>query len=301
MAVSVEGHLYSAGSAEFGQLGNGATGEHIVTAGKTAFANSNCFVRRTTFCHAPAEKIFSGGNSKEKVVPLDDSDNVRIDSIACGKHHCIAVEMSSNHNADPPRVFSWGCGAYGCLGHGVQADEYFPRMIGALTVAMKGTVAATVNKSIMSVAAGASCSLLQLPNGHVFYWGKHRSVGEATMRPSLVDALANNSHIVRHVDAGAQSVLISTANAVTVAWGQGPHGELGFGMQTKSSSKPNFVPSLDGCRIASMACGYGHAIFVVRNDDDEDKAAVTKLPMLDVDDCQPLIEAAEAKISKRDK
>lgn len=313
MAVSVEGYLFSAGSSEYGKLGNGETGEHIVTAGKTSFANSNVFVRRKTFCHAPNEKLYSsGGNAKEKVVPLDDSDTIMIDQVACGKHHTIAIEMmTSNIDAttDGPRVFSWGCGAYGCLGHGVQVDEYYPRMIGALVNVTKMTItkpgsqsnAAPAMKSIMSVSAGAGCSLLQLPNGHVYYWGKHRTIGEATMRPNLVDALANNGHVVRHVDAGAQGVVFSTSNAVTVAWGQGTYGELGFGIAVKSSAKPNFVPALDGCRIASMACGYGHSLFVVRNDDDEDKTAVKKITVLNHDDCQPLIDAAAAKTSKRDK
>lgn len=299
MAVSVEGHLYSAGSAEFGQLGNGETGEHIVQAGKTGFNNSNCFVRRTTFCHAPAEKLYtSGGNSKEKVIPLDDE--ILIDKVACGKHHSLAVEMASD---EPPRVFSWGCGSYGCLGHGVQADEYFPRLVGTLVSAVKSAATHPTSikaKSVMSVSAGSLCSLLQLPNGHVHYWGKHRSIGEATMRPSLIDSLANNAHIVRYVDAGAQTVILSTANAVTVAWGQGPHGELGLGA-TKSSAKPAFIPALDSCRVASLACGYGHTLYVIRNDDDEDKKAVNKIKQLNSDDCQPLIDAAEAKTSKREK
>jgi hypothetical protein len=63
--------------------------------------------------------------------------------------------------------------------------------------------------------------LLQLPNGHLYYWGKHRAIGESTMRPAIVDALANNGHVVLHADAGYQTVVASTANAVTVVWGQG--------------------------------------------------------------------------------
>lgn len=106
-------------------------------------------------------------------------------------------------------------------------------------------------------------------------------MGEATMRPSLVDALANNQHVVTHAAAGGQTVVCCTANAQTVAWGQGPHGELGLGVQKKSSAKPTFVDGINGCRVAALACGYGHTVFVVRDDDKEDKAAVKKLPVLD--------------------
>ena len=138
--------------------------------------------------------------------------------------------------------------------------------------------------------------LLQTANGHLYYWGKHRSVGEATMRPTLVDVLSNNQHVVTQAAAGGQTVVCSTANAQTVAWGQGPHGELGLSAGKKSSAKPTFVDGLNGCRIMSLACGYGHTLFVVRDDDQEDHEAVAKLPVLDVEAVHQALdeEASEA-------
>ena len=132
--------------------------------------------------------------------------------------------------------------------------------------------------------------LLQTANGHLFYWGKHRSVGEATMRPTLVDVLANNQHVVTQAAAGGQTVVCSTANAQTVAWGQGPHGELGLSDGKKSSAKPTFVDGLNGCRVISLACGYGHTLFVVRDDDQEDHDAVSKLPVLDPEEVQRALD-----------
>lgn len=209
--------------------------------------------------------------------------------VACGKHHMIALEAYSDQT--PPRVFTWGCGNYGVLGHGVQSDEFFPRCVGALQALPSGD-------GEMALSAGSNCSLLQTSNGHVYYWGKHRSVGEATMRPTLVDALANNQHIVSHCAAGGATVVCTTQNAVTVSWGQGPHGELGLGAP-KSSAKPTFIATLDGCRVADLACGYGHTLFIVRNDDAEDIAAVKKLPQLDMASVEGLIKAAEEKATKK--
>ena len=136
-------------------------------------------------------------NDKSKVVPLPDAD-IRIAQIACGKHHTIAVEAPSNQKA---RVFSWGCGNYGTLGHGVQADEYYPRLIGIFAKL-------PLPDGPFQVAAGATCSLLRASNGHVYYWGKHRSVGEAAMRPSLVDVLANNGHNVTQFAAGGKPLSV---------------------------------------------------------------------------------------------
>ena len=266
-------------------MGNGETGEYFITANKLAFANCNVFTRRTTFCQAPNEKLWTN-NEESKVVPIDE--DIRIQDIACGKHHSLAIEAASDQT---PRVFSWGCGNYGCLGHGAQKDEYFPRLIGTL----KNT---HLGQGKISVSAGAHCSLLQTSNGHVYYWGKHRSVGEATMRPQLVDALANNQHVVTHCAAGGQTVVCCTSTAQTVAWGQGPHGELGLGTP-KSSAKPTFVTVLDGCQVADLACGYGHTLFVLRSDDKADAETRKKIATLDYQSVEGLIRAAEAKGNKK--
>lgn len=191
-------------------------------------------------------------------------------------------------------------------GHGIQADELYPRLIGSLshlklpstgdsrTVISAGQVRPlpvffllrcwVKNSSHLYLLflsnSPQHCSLFQTVNGHVYYFGKHRSVGEATMRPTLIDALSNNSHVVTLAKAGGSTVFCSTSNALTVAWGQGLYGELGFGTK-KSSSKPDFVQNLRGCRIVDLGCGYGHTVFVVQNDDKEDKEAVAKLPVAD--------------------
>lgn len=218
MALSEEGRIYTTGSSEFGQLGNGETGEYFVTANKLAFANANAFSLRSTFCHAPGESSWNV-TSDLKVVPLNQ--DIRIGYIACGKHHTVAIEAPSD---SPPRVFSWGCGNYGCLGHGVQKDEYLPRLVFTLST---GPIWES-NPAVMA-AAGASCSLILTKRGHVYYCGRHRSIGEAVMRPTLLDALANNGHVVTHVAAGSQTVVCSTQNAVTISWGQGACSTLHIG------------------------------------------------------------------------
>ena len=296
IVLDTDGYMYSAGSSEYGQLGNGETGEYFVCANKLAFANSQSFMKRTTFCHAPNEKIYGNSDSNTKIVPI--SEDIRIQQIACGKHHCIALEANTMSNTEhqQPRIFTWGCGDYGVLGHGIQADEYYPRNVGSLTNLRYMTTVTSASE--IRIVAGQHCSLLQTSNGHVYYWGKHRSVGEATMRPTLVDALANNGHVVSEIGAGGQTVVCCTKHGQTVAWGQGTYGELGFGLEKKSSSKPSFVPGLEGCQITSLACGYGTTIFVVR---DNDKKVMDQLPRLDITVLEALAaEAAESAVIAMD-
>eukprot|EP00797_Seminavis_robusta_P011653 Sro188_g081280.2 (616) ;mRNA; f:74842-77090 len=278
VALSEEGKIYTTGSSEYGQLGNGETGEYFVTASKLAFANCNVFTLRDTFMERdPAEESARSSYKHDKLTKIQE--DIRIQSIACGKNHTIAVEANYEKDEEDDddhqrlRVFSWGCGNYGVLGHEIQADEYYPREIATLGSTL------WLPPGPLTASAGASCSMLKTSNGHVYYFGKHRSVGEAEMKPKLVEALANNRHVVSHCDGGAQTVICSTETAQTVAWGQGPHGELGLGT-AKSSAKPQFVESLTGCRVQHLACAYGHTLYVIKDEDAEDKKAIEKLPLL---------------------
>ena len=147
------------------------------------------------------------------------------------------------------------------------------------------------NNSPVRVAAGASCSLILTKNGHVYYSGKHRSVGEATMRPAVVDVLANNAHVVTALDGGAQTVFCSTQNGVTVSWGNGQTGELGYGANNpKSSSKPKFVEKLDKVLITDTACGYGHTLFIIRDEDAEDKNLLKTIAKIEASDLEDFIK-----------
>ena len=301
--LSSDGHLYTAGSAEFGQLGNGTTGEHIVKAGKIEYDNSTKFIRRSVFCQSESDaaggvatNMMTGkgvdSTGKVRCLTLEDSGQICLSHVSCGKHHTVAVEAPStvDGSSATPRVFTWGSGDYGRLGHGIQADEYTPRLVAGL----RGPIFA--NNSPVSAVAGSNCTLIKTKNGHVYYVGRHRSVGEATMRPTLVNELANNGHVVTAISAGSQTVFCSTKSGVTVSWGVGNHGELGYGKgENKSSSKPRFVNELDSCLVTNVACGMGHTLFVVRNEDKEDAKALKKVSKVEETDLSDFVDQMKAK------
>lgn len=282
--------MYTAGLGEFGQLGNGETGEHFIAANKLAFANASRFERQSSFMQSSLDAgpslDINESFKKKSTVPLHNSSAIRIGSISCGKNHTVAVEAHcTGPNLHPCRVFSWGCGAYGCLGHNIQEDEYYPRLVSQLTGPLFRS------NCPVRPAAGAQSSMVLTQNGHVYYWGKHRTVGEATMRPSLIDALANNGHVVECLAGGFQTVFCGTKNGVTVSWGNGSSGELGYGEgQPKSSSKPKFVDKLDECLVMEVACGYGHTLFLIRDEDEVDKTAWKKIKKIGVDDLAVFVD-----------
>jgi len=251
LALDDKGILYSSGSSEFGQLGNGETGEYFVSANKLAYANAYGFGPQLIYHHTDPNDNSHNEQSK-KTAPM--SQEIRLQDIACGKHHSIALEAPAK-NAKGTRLFSWGCGNYGCLGHNRQHDEYFPRQVESFPRGMTG----------VKVAAGSSCSLILTENGHVYFCGVTKANADALMKPQLVDALANNQHVVTHIGAGAGNVACCTSGDNTVVWGQGPYGELGLSSK-KSSAKPAFVDSLSGVKILDLACGQGSFLYVVDDD-----------------------------------
>lgn len=107
-ALDDEGKLWTTGSAEYGCIGSGSTGEHFVQANKMAFADANRFELRTTFVVKDA---------KNNPIPVQDSSEIRLAHISCGKYHTMAIEAATEDGKHQPRVFSWGSGNFGCLGH----------------------------------------------------------------------------------------------------------------------------------------------------------------------------------------
>lgn len=262
VALDDDGFLYSTGSSQNGQLGNGETGEYIEKAGKVSYANAKQFEQRSLF--------YASYDDDNKVTLLPNSNEIQLHHISCGKNHTVAVEKKTSNAT--PRVFTWGCGNFGCLGHRRQSDEYSPRLVEGLT----GPIF-NANYPVRA-AAGPTCSLVITSAGHLYYWGKHgRANNEATMRPSLQEQLAHNGHVVKDASAGNTTVFVCTENGSTISWGVGPCGELGHGYSTKANAKPQFVESLDKCLVTQVECGYGHTLFLIRDLDDEDHEAIKKL------------------------
>ena len=198
---------------------------------------------------------------------LDDSHRIRISQIACGKFHSVAVEAARPGHTS--RVFSWGCGNYGSLGHKVQKDEYYPRLVETLT----GPIFSS-NQPV-SVSCGSTCFIIKTTQGHCYYSGKHKTGGEAAMTPGLLDFLANNSHVVGPFGCGNAHVTLATTEGQTVTYGQGPHGELGFGAEgAKSSAAPKFIENMDEVDVVDVGCGYGHTLFVCKKGKAQGKLGV---------------------------
>lgn len=249
--IDNKGRLLTFGSPQDGQLGGGTTGEFIEKAGKISY---DLVLSPTVI------SLFIAKDARTKVV--DELRDIELADIAVGRNHSVAVER-------PPkaRVFTWGFGGYGRLGHACQELELRPRMVDGL--------ARLPHITVVKVAAGSGSSMAVTSNGHLFYWGKLPNAprGEATMYPKIVDDLSNWQ--VRSVT-GSNGAIMVAAETSTISWGTSVGGELGYGeaSATRTSTKPKLVDPLEGLTVMQVAMGYGHSLLLAR--DDKDSAATLK-------------------------
>ena len=63
-------------------------------------------------------------------------------NIACGSHHILALTADG-------KVYSWGDGSWGKLGHGSETEEWLPRPIEALECAALSYLRLSHNRSLL--------------------------------------------------------------------------------------------------------------------------------------------------------
>lgn len=99
----------------------------------------------------------------------------KIVSVSCGFKHTICKSSLG-------KVFTWGAGDFGQLGHGAFNNELLPKLIKAEKYSDQKH---SVNK-VLQVKAGFRSSLVLLDNRKVFWWGTN-SVLDREKNPRFMD------------------------------------------------------------------------------------------------------------------
>lgn len=246
----INGNVYSFGCPEFGQLGHNTDGKYFVKSNKIEFQCENVPRVITVF----VEKQRDG-----QVSPVTDVD---VREIACGVNHVLISDSKK-------RVFSWGFGGYGRLGHSEPKDEMVPRLVKFF----EGP-----NRGALTIAAGSTYSLAVSEHGALYFWGQTKSAGEATMYPKLVQDLCGWK--IRSIGTSNKSIVLAADESV-VSWGPSPcFGELGYGEGgIKSSTVPKEMKPIEGIYVHHVSCGFSHTLLIARCDTEEEQKAIDKLPV----------------------
>lgn len=249
MVVDNNGNVYAFGSPEYGQLGNNTDGQYFVTSSKLAFNYVTTPKRIPLFI----EKDRDG-----RTTPCHE---VFVVDVSCGLNHTAIID-------DMRRVFTWGFGGYGRLGHSSQTDEKVPRVLKQFEGPQRGAA---------KVWCGGSCTYVLTHSKMLYMMGKVFTSAnkEANMYPGMVQDLSGWN--INHVGISDHAVAIAADNSTIVQGGGKTYGELALGEGRKSSSAYDTVKALDGIRINCVALGLGHICLVAQDDDEEMQKKLQKM------------------------
>lgn len=158
IAVLRTGEVYSWGSGVYGVLGHGSEDSSFEPQQIKFFQRSSLDLNSSQKnIDTILVQLRSEDEEKNKT---EKETQIRVISVACGASHNLALD-------DHGRVYSWGLGLLGRLGHGNQETQLEPRLIRTF---------AEQKIKIKIISCGWDHSaVISKRNGHVYTWGCGRS------------------------------------------------------------------------------------------------------------------------------
>ncbi|KAF8318741.1 RCC1/BLIP-II [Clavulina sp. PMI_390] len=239
VVLTESGKVFSFGSAESGQLGNGRTGERITTGNKSAF------------------------DIEWEPIPVLGLDKSTIVQITSGQQHSMALSQDG-------LVYVWGNGGFSRLGLGNPKDQLIPVTVGKFSVDRQ-------NMRGERVIAGPTSSAVIDRQGQYWLAGKWKISGDGSSgQPYSTYRYFQDISSCRMLGASHGGVTHfvwcpteDEEGVMTIAWGQSANNyELGLGDgQPKSATKPVEVVPLSGISVFSVAAGAHTTLFLAAPND----------------------------------
>ncbi|CAB1329489.1 unnamed protein product, partial [Coregonus sp. 'balchen'] len=274
LALTEGGTAYSFGENKLGQLGQGNQtdaglspapiqydGQPLVKVACGAEFSMVVDCKGNLYSFGCPEYGQLGHNSDGKFIAR--AQRIEFDCETVARRVAIFIEKSKDGQK---RVFSWGFGGYGRLGHTEPKDEMVPRLVKLFDFPGRGA---------SQIYTGYQCSFAVNEMGGLFFWGVTNTSRESTMYPKAVQDLCGWK--VRSLACGKSSIVIA-ADDSTISWGPSPtFGELANN-KAKSSTTAQEVKTLDGVYAEQVVMGYAHSLVIARQDTPQEQETLKKLP-----------------------
>ncbi|XP_074284695.1 PH, RCC1 and FYVE domains-containing protein 1-like [Silene latifolia] len=198
--------------------------------------------------------VLGHGDRKSFSIPreVESLKGLRAVRAACGVWHTAAVievmvGSSSSSNCSSGKLFTWGDGDKGRLGHGDKEARLVPTCVAAL-----------VEPNFCQVVCGHSLTVALTTTGQVYTMGSpvYGQLGNPQVDgklPVRVEGKLANS-FVEDISCGAYHVAVLTSRTEVYTWGKGANGRLGHG-DTDDKNSPTLVEALKDKQVKSVACG----------------------------------------------
>lgn len=180
--------------------------------------------------------------SEPKPIPFLSQYVIKKVAVHSGGKHALALTQDG-------KVFSWGEGEGGKLGHGNGNSLDKPRLIEALK-----------SKRIRDIACGSGHSAAISSNGELYTWGlgEYGRLGHGDianqLKPKLVDALVGQRVIQVACGSRDAQTMALTEDGRVYTWGDGDFGKLGRG-GSDGCYVPLAVDRLNSLGVIQVECG----------------------------------------------
>jgi alpha-tubulin suppressor-like RCC1 family protein len=270
-AVTLSGDLYTWGDGtyNFGLLGHGNEVSHWVPKRVNGplegihVSSISCGPWHTAVVTSSGQLFTFGdgtfgvlghGDRKSVSIPreVESLKGLRTVRAACGVWHTAAVVEvmvgnSSSSNCSSGKLFTWGDGDKGRLGHGDKEAKLVPTCVAAL-----------VEPNFCRVVCGLSLTVALTTSGHVYTMGSpvYGQLGNPQADGKLPARVEGklSKNIVEEIACGAYHVAVLTSKTEVYTWGKGANGRLGHG-DTDDRNSPTLVDALRDKQVKSIACG----------------------------------------------
>lgn len=258
--LDTNGIMYSFGHPENGQLGHGSENKFLEKANKVEYRYEHTPREITSF----VLKESDAKNPKEEVTHLEQP---RIKQISCGAAHTAAVDEDG-------RVFTWGFGGYGRLGHNSPNNELLPRLMKCWY-----RITGKADSGVTRVTCGGQFTIADtIVKNMKYMWGIQVTSTEANMYPKSLDDLMGWN--VRSTCCSSSGWMVAADDKVIASFPSPCFGQLAMGEKKKSSKPPTLVDTLKNLYIKEVGVGFMHSLFIARNETFKDKDHLGKVPTL---------------------
>lgn len=179
------------------------------------------------------------------------SEIIRVATYPDAKHYLALTKEG--------RVYSWGCGDGGRLGHGDFTSRDEPTLVQGL-----------VGKQVVHIACGGSYSAAITDIGELYTWGRgtYGRLGHGNSEdqnlPLYITSLRWHAITDMACGSGDAQTLAVTNEGFLFSWGDGDYGKLGRG-GSDSCKVPRLIDKLDGIPVEKVYCGAQFSVALTKS------------------------------------
>ncbi|KAJ9564577.1 LOW QUALITY PROTEIN: hypothetical protein OSB04_000543 [Centaurea solstitialis] len=191
--------------------------------------------------------VLGHGNCQSLTEPKQVEMSVK--SVACGPWHTAAVVGATagpcKSSSAAGKLFTWGDGDNGRLGHGDHETRLRPTCVSRL-----------IDHEFVQVSCGQMLTVGLTSTGVIYTIGSSVH-GQKPGSPKPIVNLVQGKlkyEFVKEIASGSYHVAVLTSKGNVYTWGKGANGQLGLG-DTEDRPSPTLVESLRHRQVRTISCG----------------------------------------------